>query len=656
MSRGFGLFLCSSIFLFVSHLTAQSGAVRYIYDELGRLVAVIDGAGASATYHYDAVGNLLSITRAIATDVTIIEFTPDGGSVGQTVTIYGTGFSATPANNSVSFNGTAASVTSSTANTIMTSVPSGATTGAISITSPNGSANSATNFVVGSTSAPSISGFSPTVGTAGGSVTVSGSNFETMLAHNRLALNLSRANLATAAASSLDMVVPSYAGSGRLTLVTPKGTAVSADDFFVPPSPYVANDVVATGRLTLSTSMNVVIGTAEKVGLVVFDGTAGQRISLKIVPPSSGTVSLYQPNLSQVSGHSTGIGTTLMEPPLLPVAGTYQFKLDPNFTSTGTYTITLYDVPADVNDTITFGTAKTFTTSVPGQNGSLTFSGTTDDRVSLVIGSGPSGSLAMRKPDGTTHESKTIGVATGFIDTTVLPATGTYSLFVDYLHANTGSVDLTLYSVPADISDTITADGSSKGVSIGTPGQNASLSFSGTANQRVSLNVSSGPSGSVALVRPDGSTQESVNSGTIAKFMEPQELATTGTYAIKVDPTNAATGSLTLNLYDVPADYAGSLVIGDPAVPLSLDPGQSGTFTFTGTATQQVTVRLTNNGIGLLNVKLLKPDGTQMVSSNTSASTFNLATQTLPTTGTYTIVINPSGNNEGTVNIRVTNP
>ena len=154
MSRGFGLLLCCSVFLFVSHPTAQSGTVRYIYDELGRLVAVIDGAGASATYHYDAVGNLLSITRAVATDVTIIEFTPDGGGVGQSVTIYGTGFSTTPSSNSVSFNGTAASVTSSTANTIVTSVPSGATTGTISITSPNGSANSSTNFVVGAASAP----------------------------------------------------------------------------------------------------------------------------------------------------------------------------------------------------------------------------------------------------------------------------------------------------------------------------------------------------------------------------------------------------------------------------------------------------------------------------------------------------------------------
>ena len=36
----------------------------YIHDDLGRLSQVIDGQGNVATYTYDAVGNLLSITRS----------------------------------------------------------------------------------------------------------------------------------------------------------------------------------------------------------------------------------------------------------------------------------------------------------------------------------------------------------------------------------------------------------------------------------------------------------------------------------------------------------------------------------------------------------------------------------------------------------------
>ena len=49
--------------LLVSPALASADQARYIYDDLGRLVQVIDGQGNVATYNYDAVGNLLSITR-----------------------------------------------------------------------------------------------------------------------------------------------------------------------------------------------------------------------------------------------------------------------------------------------------------------------------------------------------------------------------------------------------------------------------------------------------------------------------------------------------------------------------------------------------------------------------------------------------------------
>ncbi len=48
---------------FASSLWAQSNPVQYVYDALGRLTQVVDPSGTVATYNYDAVGNLLSITR-----------------------------------------------------------------------------------------------------------------------------------------------------------------------------------------------------------------------------------------------------------------------------------------------------------------------------------------------------------------------------------------------------------------------------------------------------------------------------------------------------------------------------------------------------------------------------------------------------------------
>src|SRR5262245_13499492 len=44
-------------------VAAQSGAIQYIYDDLNRLVGVVDQQGNAATYSYDATGNLLKIER-----------------------------------------------------------------------------------------------------------------------------------------------------------------------------------------------------------------------------------------------------------------------------------------------------------------------------------------------------------------------------------------------------------------------------------------------------------------------------------------------------------------------------------------------------------------------------------------------------------------
>jgi YD repeat-containing protein len=46
-----------------SGLTVTAGEAHYAYDDLGRLTVVVDDAGNTAIYNYDAVGNLLGIDR-----------------------------------------------------------------------------------------------------------------------------------------------------------------------------------------------------------------------------------------------------------------------------------------------------------------------------------------------------------------------------------------------------------------------------------------------------------------------------------------------------------------------------------------------------------------------------------------------------------------
>jgi YD repeat-containing protein len=100
---------------------------------------VVDAAGNAATYNYDTAGNLLSITTATGSQFHLYSLSPSSGPIGSSVTIYGDGFSTTPSQNTVTFAGHAATVTASTLSTISTSVPTGATTGNVTVTAPLGS-------------------------------------------------------------------------------------------------------------------------------------------------------------------------------------------------------------------------------------------------------------------------------------------------------------------------------------------------------------------------------------------------------------------------------------------------------------------------------------------------------------------------------------
>ena len=87
----------------------------------------------------------LGITGVV--HVRISAITPDNGPVDTPVLITGSGFDPIASNNDVSFNGAAAVVLNATTTAIQTVVPTGATTGPITVTTPNGSASS-TPFTV----------------------------------------------------------------------------------------------------------------------------------------------------------------------------------------------------------------------------------------------------------------------------------------------------------------------------------------------------------------------------------------------------------------------------------------------------------------------------------------------------------------------------
>jgi surface protein len=103
----------------------------------------------TSTGGYDAYIQKVTFATS-ALGPTITSFSPLSGPIGTTVTITGTNFSTTPANNIVTFNGVATTVSASTSTSITTIVPASATTGKISVTVNCNTVQSVIDFTVGS--------------------------------------------------------------------------------------------------------------------------------------------------------------------------------------------------------------------------------------------------------------------------------------------------------------------------------------------------------------------------------------------------------------------------------------------------------------------------------------------------------------------------
>jgi len=112
------------------------------------LIQASDGKfyGTTTTGGIADAGTVFSLDVSVApASPTITSFSPGSGSTGTPVTIQGTGFSGT---GSVKFNGVAAKFSVQSAQQILATVPNGAGTGAITVTTPGGSVSSSTPFTV----------------------------------------------------------------------------------------------------------------------------------------------------------------------------------------------------------------------------------------------------------------------------------------------------------------------------------------------------------------------------------------------------------------------------------------------------------------------------------------------------------------------------
>ena len=159
---------------------------------------------------------------------TIVSFSPASGVVGTEVTITGTKFNGATA---AAFNGTPAAFNIDSDTQIRAAVPAGATSGKISVSNPDGTAYSETDFAV--TAPPEIISFAPSSGVEGTEVTITGSHFTgaTGVSFN--------GNAATAFSVDSDSQIRAYVpagatpGTGKIVVTHALGNATSAADFTI---------------------------------------------------------------------------------------------------------------------------------------------------------------------------------------------------------------------------------------------------------------------------------------------------------------------------------------------------------------------------------------------------------------------------------------
>src|SRR5581483_10189994 len=302
---------------------------------------------------------------------------------------------------------------SATPTQLVTSVPTGVVTGPITVSTPGGTATTTNSFAVNSSSsATTITGFIPPSGVAGTQLTITGTNFDSNAANESLTFNVTPGPTGSSANTQIAAMWPSMANSGPITVTTTQGKAVSSQDFYVPFSsavsgPHPASDIVFTGRMRIGDTLPVSIPTPGKIGLVLFDGVAGQKVNVSFTGGTFPDCLMYwiEPRsrswvtFIDCSGASGSLTETLS------TSGTYSLGFETS--SSGTLQVNVQDA-TDQTGTITVdGPPVQITTSAPNQGVRLSFAGSQSQHLQLSMSAGTfSGcSVSVTSPTGSTLAS-----------------------------------------------------------------------------------------------------------------------------------------------------------------------------------------------------------------------------------------------------------
>lgn len=260
--------------------------------------------------------------------------------------------------------------------------------------------------------------------------------------------------------------------------------------------------------------------------------------------------------------------------------------------------------------------------------------------------------LRIESQDERTLNSGCIINNRGHVDRTVLPSTGEYRLILDPSGDDTGTAWVRIHTA-VDQRGQIAADGVTVTATVAQPGAEAHFTFTGTAGQAVFLDVPrSTLENQCSPLEIRGPDASAIASGCVINgrgHVDRAVLPATGEYTVVVDPSNRHTGESRLRLW-LAADQVGTITVNGPQVLASVrQPGAESRFTFTGTAGQVVSVDVPSSTLEsqCSPLELRGPDGRALATGCVVNGSGSIEPTTLPVTGQYTVVVDPSSRSVG---------
>jgi hypothetical protein len=246
----------------------------------------------------------------------VTDFTPTAGIAGESVTINGFNLQVGSATPTVKFGTGAATVTSATPTSIDATILATSLTGKISVTTADGTGMSATDFFV--TKPPTIIGFTPVAGPVGTILAVTGSNLNAV---TEVRLNgVAVPSFDHLTATSLRVVIPTGATTGKFGVTNAAGSALSAGIFKVAPKidSFTPLSALPGASMTISGS-NLKVGAVNptvRIGAVVAPVTASTDTSVTITVPATAVTG----KMSVLTTDGTGMSATnfiVIKPPTI---------------------------------------------------------------------------------------------------------------------------------------------------------------------------------------------------------------------------------------------------------------------------------------------------------------------------------------------------